>query len=403
MSTKGEDQGGPTAAPDGHGQGAPAGRGQGAPAGRGQGSGAPPLPPRAEPSLKGPAADLLLHSVRAHFLQLAELAGPARRNAPDAVHQMRTTTRRMRSVLKAYRKLLDPPPDLLQTELKWLAGELAAARDAEVQTERLGRLLAVAVEDQADGKALGHEQDNGTGTDQHHDGPGTDGADGNTVENLARPLDRQLERTVLPGTPGTAPAVRRLNAELAERLDAGHRQVVRALNGKRYRRLVTDMEAWLDQPQLTPLALEPARQVVPRLVGRQFKRLRAAASSALAAAEGTEQAEEALHEARKRAKRLRYAAEAAAVLSPVGAADLGQAAHEIQSVLGEHQDAVVARQLLRRVAAKAAYDGEDTFFYGRLDALEQAAAQEAVSQFQTLWHGFPSAKPKNWSKPWKPA
>ena len=302
--------------------------------------------------------------------------------------------------MKAYRKLLDPPPDLLQTELKWLAGELAAARDAEVQTERLGRLLAVAVEDQADGKALGHEQDNGTGTDQHPDGPGTDGpgpdgptdeAGGNAAVNLARPLDRQLERTVLPGTPGTAPAVRRLNAELAERLDAGHRQVVRALNGKRYRRLVTDMEAWLDQPQLAPLALEPARQVVPRLVGRQFKRLRAAASSALAAAEGTEQAEKALHEARKRAKRLRYAAEAAAVLSPVGAADLSQAAHDIQSVLGEHQDAVVARQLLHRVAAKAAYDGEDTFFYGRLDALEQAAAQEAVSQFQTLWHRFPSA------------
>ena len=336
---------------------------------------------------------MLLHAVRGNFLQLKELAGPARRNAPDAVHQMRTTTRRMRSVLKAYRKLLDPPPDRLQTELKWLAGELAAARDAEVQTERLGRLLAVAVEDQTDGKALGHEQDNGTGTDQHHDGPGTDGAARNgrrpTAPDLARQLDRQLERTVLPGAPGTAPAVRRLNAELAERLDAGHRQVVRALNGKRYRRLVTDMEAWLDQPQLAPLASEPARQVVPRLVGRQFKRLRAAASSALAAAEGTEQAEEALHEARKRAKRLRYAAEAAAVLSPVDAADLGQAAHEIQSVLGEHQDAVVARQLLRRVAAKAAYDGEDTFFYGRLDALEQAAAQEAVSQFQTLWHAFP--------------
>ncbi len=421
MSTKGEDQGGPTGAPAGReqganagrGQGAPAGREQGAPAGRGQGAragreqGASPPQPRAEPSLKGPAADLLLHAVRANFLQLAELAGPARRNAPDAVHQMRTTTRRMRSVLKAYRKLLDPPPDLLQTELKWLAGELAAARDAEVQTERLGRLLAVAVEDQTDGKALGHEQDNGTGTDQHPDGPGpdgpTDGAGGNAAVNLARPLDRQLERTVLPGTPGTAPAVRRLNAELAERLDAGHRQVVRALNGKRYRRLVTDMEAWLDQPQLTPLALEPARQVVPRLVGRQFKRLRAAASSALAAAEGTEQAEKALHEARKRAKRLRYAAEAAAALSPVGAADLSQAAHDIQSVLGEHQDAVVARQLLHRVAAKAAYEGEDTFFYGRLDALEQAAAQEAVSQFQMVWHRFPSAKPKSWSKPWKPA
>jgi CHAD domain-containing protein len=216
-------------------------------------------------------------------------------------------------------------------------------------------------------------------------------------------MERQIERTVLPGAPGTAPAVRRLTAELSERLDAGHRQVVLALDGERYRRLVADIEAWLDHPQLAPLAFEPARQVVPRLVGRQFKRLRAAANSALAAPEGTEQAEEALHEARKRAKLLRYAAEAAALLSPVDVAALAQAAHEIQSVLGEHQDAVVARQLLRRVAAKAAYDGVDTFLYGRLDALEQAQAQEAVSRFHTLWRSFPSAKPKSWGKPWKPA
>ncbi|MET1153641.1 CHAD domain-containing protein [Arthrobacter sp.] len=402
MSTKGADQGGPKAAAADHGQGAPAGHEQGA----------SPLPPRAEPSLKGPAADMLLDAVRGHFLQLTELAGPARRNAPDAVHQMRTATRRMRSVLKAYRKLLDPAPDRLQDELMWLAGELAAARDAEVQTERLGRLLAVAVEDQTDGEARGYEKDIGTGAAGHNDGsetaghnngPGTEAATGNVRPDVDRQLDRQLERTVLPGAPGTAPAVRRLKAELAERLAAGHRQVVRALNGKRYRRLMTDIAAWLDQPPLAPLASEPARQIVPRLVGRQLKRLRAAASSALAAPEGTTQAEEALHETRKRAKRLRYAAEAAAVLSPVDAADLGQAAHEIQSVLGEHQDAVVARQLLRRVAAKAAHHGEDTFLYGRLDALEQAAAQEAVSRFDTLWRRFPSAKPKSWGKPWKPA
>ncbi|MGM0929129.1 MAG: CHAD domain-containing protein [Actinomycetota bacterium] len=360
MSTNGGDQGGPEAAPAGHEHGASTG----------QERGPSPPPPHAEPGLEGPAGELLLHAVRGHFLQLAKLAGPARRKAPDAVHQMRTATRRMRSVLKAYRKLLDPPPDRLQAELKWLAGELAAARDAEVQAERLGRLLAAALEDQTDGEAPGHGQDN---------------------------------RAVLPAAPGTAPAARRLNAELAERLDAGHRQVMLALNGKRYRRLITDIEDWLDHPQLAPLASEPARQVVPRLVGRQFKRLRAAASSALAAPEGTELAEETLHEARKRAKGLRYAAEAAAMLSPVDVAGLGQAAHEIQSVLGDHQDAVVARQLLRRLAAKAAREGEDTFLYGRLDALEQAAAKEAVSRFHELWRRFPSAKPKSWGKPWEPA
>ncbi|TJY68809.1 CHAD domain-containing protein [Arthrobacter sp. CAU 1506] len=417
--------------------------------------------PAAEPDLKGPAADMLLHAVRGQFLHLVELAGPARQNAPDAVHQMRTATRRMRSVLKAYRKLLDPPPDRLEGGLKWLAGELASARDAEVQAERLGRLLVAASGDQTQSEVQGQAKDNGSGsdrhdggtapderdaggtgsdrhdggtgsderdaggTDGHHDtsggaeaeahddgGPGTDEhgdgtssdrADGDARPDLARQLQRQLERTVLPGAPGTAPAVRRLTSELAEWLDAGHRQVVLALDSERYRQLEADLEVWLDHPQLAPLAFEPARQVVPRLVGRQFKRLRAAARSALATPEGTERAEAALHKVRRRAKQLRYAAEAAAALSPVDVAALGQAAHEIQGVLGEHQDAVVARQLLRRVAARAAYDGEDTFLYGRLDALEQATAQEAVSRFHTLWDRYPSAKPKSWGKPWKPS
>lgn len=60
-----------------------------------------------------------------------------------------------------------------------------------------------------------------------------------------------------------------------------------------------------------------------------------------------------LGRARKAAKRLRYAAEAAAVIDGKKARLLERAAHSIQKVLGRHQDSVVAREVLRRLAAEA--------------------------------------------------
>ncbi|MEY6568619.1 CHAD domain-containing protein, partial [Streptomyces sp. PGLac3x] len=61
---------------------------------------------------------------------------------PDSVHQLRVATRRLRSAFKTYRKVLDRAvTDPVGEELKWLAGELAPARDNEVLTARLAHLL----------------------------------------------------------------------------------------------------------------------------------------------------------------------------------------------------------------------------------------------------------------------
>jgi CHAD domain-containing protein len=57
-----------------------------------------------------------------------------------------------------------------------------------------------------------------------------------------------------------------------------------------------------------------------------------------------------LHEARKAAKRLRYAAEVSVPALGSRAARLVSAAHEVQGVLGGRQDAVVARPVWREVA-----------------------------------------------------
>ena len=56
-----------------------------------------------------------------------------RGNEPDAVHQMRTTVRRLRSTLQVFARFFaDPGRDPLAAELRWLGAVLGEARDAEV-------------------------------------------------------------------------------------------------------------------------------------------------------------------------------------------------------------------------------------------------------------------------------
>jgi CHAD domain-containing protein len=68
-----------------------------------------------------------------------------------------------------------------------------------------------------------------------------------------------------------------------------------------------------------------------------------------------------LHDARKAAKRARYAAEAAApVLGGKTAARLARRYRKLQEVLGEHQDSVLAVDFLHRLALHS--EGEPTTF-----------------------------------------
>ena len=73
-----------------------------------------------------------------------------------------------------------------------------------------------------------------------------------------------------------------------------------------------------------------------------------------------------LHETRKAAKRLRYAAEAARPALGGNARRLAKRAEELQEVLGAHQDDVVTAPVLRRVALSAHQAGESSFPYGIL-------------------------------------
>ncbi len=66
------------------------------------------------------------------------------REDPDAVHQLRVSARRFLSILRLFRKFLDPgAADSLRQELRWLLGELAPLRDLDVL---LGEILPPVLE-----------------------------------------------------------------------------------------------------------------------------------------------------------------------------------------------------------------------------------------------------------------
>jgi CHAD domain-containing protein len=90
-----------------------------------------------------------------------------------------------------------------------------------------------------------------------------------------------------------------------------------------------------------------------------------------------EPANEELHEVRKKGKRARYAAELA------GRKKLVKRAKKLQDVLGEHQDAVVAAERLRELAADAA--PEQALVAGRLVEREEERRLEARAAWPKAW------------------
>lgn len=84
------------------------------------------------------ARGVVLCYVRAQLTALAAADLAVRQGRPDAVRRMRVATRRLRGVFSVYAPVLGGRKLLreLSGALRWLAGELAPARDTEVQWAR---------------------------------------------------------------------------------------------------------------------------------------------------------------------------------------------------------------------------------------------------------------------------
>lgn len=263
---------------------------------------------------------------------LVELDPAVRRALPDSVHKMRVACRRLRSCLRSYRSLVDRKvTEPVRADLKWLGGELGAERDQEVL---LGRLR-----DRLDG---------------------------------------------LPGELVLGPVSARLQAWDVSRSAEARERTLAALSSPRYVALLETLDRLTADPPLRPKASRKAAKALPKALGKEYDRLAGRVDRALGTPPGPER-DAALHEARKGAKRLRYAAEAARPALGKPAKRLSKSIKAVQQTLGEHHDSVVARDALRRHAVAAHAAGEPGFTWGLLYGREQAAAAAHEKTLPTLW------------------
>ena len=238
------------------------------------------------------------------------------RDGQDPFHDTRVAIRRLRSTLRVFAKSLDRQKiGDLDDELKWFAGLLGDVRDCQVQRRRFNAAL-----------------------------------DGMPDELILGPVRSRI-RTALQAI--ELPA----RARLSEVMDSD-----------RYRALMEVLLGWRDEPPVD-------RQVSAKKLRKRARRAQRKADRRLAAA--LECGEDAmLHPARKAAKRARYAAELRKPLDK-GAKQTVKHYKRIQTLLGDHQDTVVATGALRQMALTAGTTvGENGFSYGMLYAREQQIARQ---------------------------
>ncbi|MFE3696805.1 CHAD domain-containing protein, partial [Nocardia tengchongensis] len=240
----------------------------------------------------GPA---LIDAVAADVDRLCTAEPDVRQDLPDSVHKMRVATRRLRSVLKSYRRVLRRRAvGEITDELRWLAGLLGVARDAEVRAERFTALLG----------------DTGV------------------------PLDDAVPAGAKPSVPAEEKSTRR--EDFGQRLVAeeraiyadAHRAVVDAFDNDRYTALLGTLHALITDPPLKDSrATEPAEPVFTKVLRRDLRELRHLVHSEHGLADADRI--ECLHDIRKAAKRLRYSAEAATTVLGKPAENLGKQAKHL--------------------------------------------------------------------------
>jgi CHAD domain-containing protein len=201
---------------------------------------------------------------------------------------------------------------------------------------------------------------------------------------LASKLRRDID--ALPADDGA------LAEQLLERLHrqarAARQSMLAALRSERYIRLLDGLIRLAGSMQPLPeraQAHQRARDavMVNRLIRRSWRRL-AAAVDAL----GDDPPDAALHEVRIKAKRCRYTAEALTPGAGERAARFAEAVSRLQTVLGDHQDTVVAERWLREAAAAAP---ATRLVAGELIAHQRAERARRRAEWPSVWEAV-SAK-----------
>lgn len=290
----------------------------------------------------GSAGAVLMGYLAAHVDRLAAHEEGARRDEPDAVHQLRVNARRLRSALQAYRPLLDRArTEPVVAQLREFGRRLAPARDAEVLNERITTDLAALAPDLRFGSVQAL-----------------------TTRHFAR-------------------------VEADARAD-----VLAELDGEHYATLRGALDDLLARPPFTERADRSAHRELPRVAARSGRRLARAVD--VATDPTAPDRDTAVHAARKGAKRLRYATDVAAPAVGKPARRFAKGLKAFQKALGEHQDTVVARGALRGLAAEAHTSGQNGFSFGVLHGQDTARAGRIEEQLPQLWTDAWRPKARKW-------
>ncbi len=286
----------------------------------------PELPVAGKVLPSDPASELVAAALRSGTRRLLLADVGVRRREEDAVHQMRVACRRMRSDLKTFRPLIEPLwGEALRGELSWLADNLGDARDLEVLRER---------------------------------------------------LRKQLKGEV---PPYDLAAFERLDAILAQREEAALQAGADALASDRYLRLLDVLVDAARQPVVSPAAAAACWKALPLLVRGSWNRF---AKRARRLAHDDHDDE--WHEARIKAKQARYAAEAVTGVLGKPAARMAEAAKQVQEILGEHQDAAIAAEVLIALASEHLDDGALCLVAGRLVQANRCSVRQTRARLRPV-------------------
>jgi CHAD domain-containing protein len=291
------------------------------------------------------AGDVVLGYLKEQAGRLGSLDPLVRGDEPDSVHQMRVTTRRLRSTLQSFGTVIPRSgTEEILAGLKWLGGVLGEARDAEVLASRL-------------------------------------------MQNL---------RT-LPAELVLGPAQARVQGHFAPIQAAARKNVLAALDSARYFALRDALDELLADPPLSADAAQPAGRVLPAAARRTYRRTKHRMRQAGHAPAG-HPLEGAYHEARKAAKRARYAGEAVSPAFGKEARRFTKQMKKIQTVLGDHQDAVVARGVDRDLGISANLAGENAFTFGLLYDQEDHRAARLRAEARRTWKQTPPPHFRHWAR-----
>jgi len=266
---------------------------------------------------------------------LAHEAGLFDGEDAEAIHQARVATRRLRSDLRTFEPFLDERwATSLRGELRWLTAELGGVRDVDVMRARL----------------------------REH------------AERLP-PADADAARLVLCRLDGDR--------------EAAHATLMYSLRSPRYIHIRSELGAAAVHPELSPRAHKAGPGALARVVRGRWRKLQKGVGRL-----GPRPSDEALHAVRILAKRTRYATEAVAPAFGKRARRFAKACEEVQNVLGEQHDAVVAERWL----AKAAHESppDSAYALGRLAQLEHDAALAAHDEFRRIWKRTRRKKLRDW-------